>query len=177
MSEVSKILRAAALNRALLVLWRPFDPHPLHGFAVGLGEWLLLHRLDPDSLTLNGYTAVRSKDVNKVELHAQIRDSFMVRATRKLRPKTQSRISLMSTRSLLETAARGFPLVTLNPEKRDDGVCFIGKPMAFPGASVELREVDPDGHWREENRRFQLRSITKVDFGGGYETALAESAG
>jgi hypothetical protein len=45
------------------------------------------------------------------------------------------------------------------------------------GTSVELREVSPAGRWCTRPSRYQMRSITKIDFGGAYEGALAQIAG
>jgi hypothetical protein len=77
----------------------------------------------------------------------------------------------------METAARRFPLVTVHEENKNSEVCWIGRPVGFERASVELQEVTPAGRWSPRTRRYQLRSITKIDFGGGYEAALAAAAG
>jgi hypothetical protein len=144
-----------------------------------MGEWLLLHRVDPDALVLNGYSAVRIADLRHVAQLADVNEGFMVRAlrARKIRPKPRVRVSLQSTRALLETSARSFTLIAIHEEKKDIEVCWIGRPAGFPGSSVELREVSPAGRWCERPSRYQLRSITRIDFGGAYEGALARVAG
>src|SRR6267378_8059430 len=109
---LSAALRGAVRNLALVRVDRSCDPHPLLGYAVGLGEWL-----------------------------------------------------------------RYFPLIAIHEERKDIEVCWIGRPTGFPGTSVELREVSPAGRWCTRPSRYQMRSITKIDFGGAYEGALAQIAG
>src|SRR6267143_998078 len=176
---LSAALRGAVRNLALVRVDRSCDPHPLLGYAVGLGEWLLLHVVNPDSMILNGYSAVRLRDVRKVALMADEHEGFMVTALRasRVRPKPQARVSLKTTRWLLETSARYFPLIAIHEERKDIEVCWIGRPTGFPGTSVELREVSPAGRWCTRPSRYQMRYITKIDFGGAYEGALAQIAG
>jgi hypothetical protein len=176
--SVIHALGRAVRNLALVRVERSCEPRPLPGYAVGLGEWLLLHVLNYDSMVLNGYSAVKVSDVRKVTRLADEYEGFMVKAlrARKVRPKAQPRVSLQTTRHLLETSAQYFPLITIHEEKRDSEVCWIGRPAGFPGASVEMREVSPAGRWHMRPSRYQLRSITKIDFGGAYEDALARVA-
>jgi hypothetical protein len=176
---VDALLRQAARELALVRIERSCDPKPLPGFAVGLGEWVLLHVVDPDPMILNGYTAVRLRDVRKVVLLAVEHDGFMVKAlrARRIRPKRQPQVSLQSVRTVMETAARRFPLITIHEEKKNSEVCWIGQPVGFHGARVEMHEVSPAGRWATVASRFSIRSITKIDFGGGYEEALAAAAG
>src|SRR5205814_3182315 len=159
--SVIHALRGMVPNLALVRIERSCDPRPLLGYAVGLGEWLLLHVLDPDSMVLNGYSAVTVSDVRKVTRLADEYEGFMVKAlrVRKVRPKAQPRVSLQTTRRLLETSAQYFPLITIHEEKKDGEVCWIGRPAGFPGASVEMREVNPAGRWSARPSRYQLRSI------------------
>src|SRR6267378_183437 len=67
----------------------------------------------------------------------------------------------------LRAAVRNFALVRVDR---------IGRPTGFPGASVEMREVSPAGRWYTRPSRYQMRSITKIDFGGAHELALAQIA-
>jgi hypothetical protein len=38
---------------------------------------------------------------------------------------------------------------------------------------VRIQEIDPDAAWRREPSEYRISQITRVDFGGGYEEALA----
>jgi hypothetical protein len=38
--------------------------------------------------------------------------------------------------------------------------------------SFQLKEIDPQARW-SRSRRYKFSNLTKVEFGGGYEDALA----
>jgi hypothetical protein len=178
--SVGPLLRRAVRQIALVQVGRRCDSRSLPGYAVGIGEeWLLLHVVDPDPMLLNGYSAVRLRDVRHAALLAVEDNGFMDKALRARgeRPRPQPRVSLRSARTVMETAARRFALVTIHEENKNSEVCWIGQPVGFQRASVELQEVTPAGRWSTRTGRYQLRSITKIDFGGGYESALAAAAG
>ncbi len=82
---------------------------------------------------------------------------------------------LSSARSTVSqwTANEQFPLVTIHRESMDDSVCYIGKVAKFTPKTVTLDKIDPAAEWNESTR-YNLKDITRVDFGGGYENALWE---
>ncbi|MFL5435019.1 MAG: hypothetical protein ACJ784_10975 [Myxococcales bacterium] len=69
-------------------------------------------------------------------------------------------------------------LVTIHSErsKRDRDICWIGTPQRFTDIHLEMREITPAARFETKHGRHSLASITKIDFGGGYEAALAEIA-
>ena len=171
-------LRRARRSRALVRVQRRFDPYALEGFVVGLGEWLLLNLLEPDTFTLNGWTAVRARDVRSVLLLSTQHGGFAVHALRLrgARSRIRAGVKLSGTADLLSSAARQSPVITIHQEAKDDSVCWIGRPVAFASGFVEMREIATDASWLESTSRYRLSSITRVDFGGGHETALMEVA-
>jgi hypothetical protein len=179
-NNLTAALKSAVRARALIRVERSFDPYKLAGYAVGMGSWLLLHLLNTDLMALNGYTAVRTDDVRRLVLCEEEDEAFLMRAARlrKLRPKAPAGTSLRTTSELPQTAARRFPLVTIRAEKskRDRGICWIGKAERFTRTFVEMREITPAARFRSRGYRHPLASITKIDFGGGYEAALADVA-
>jgi hypothetical protein len=42
--------------------------------------------------------------------------------------------------------------------------------------TVTLRKIDIEANWVKQPERFRLGDITRVEFGGGYETALWQVA-
>jgi hypothetical protein len=65
-----------------------------------------------------------------------------------------------------------FPLVTVHREVMDPDVCWIGRILGVDRGSVSLLEITPDATWEEKPESFRLSEITRVNFGGDYETAL-----
>ncbi|MFL5444295.1 MAG: hypothetical protein ACJ78W_07245, partial [Myxococcales bacterium] len=169
--DLSAALQSAVRARALISVDRPFDPYALAGYAVGIGSWLVLHLLNTDAMVLNGYTAVQTSDVRRFAWCAETDEGFLALAVRlrKLRPQVPKGVSLHSTMTLLQTASRRFPLVTIHSErsKRDREICWIGTPQRFTDTHLDMREITPAAHFETKHGRHSLASITKIDFGGG----------
>ena len=85
-------------------------------------------------------------------------------------------VDLDDTRSLLQTAQRAFPLLTIQTEQHHPGACYIGRIASLDDDAVLLHLVSPAGEWDEEDE-YPYESITRIGFGGRYEAALALAAG
>ncbi len=152
------------------------DSDQLDGFVVGHGsEWLLL-ALVGTGIEFDGHVAVRLGDLSKVELR---RDSFarQVLAARGQWPPASAEVDLDTAEGLVRSAADLQPLVTLHIEAIDPDVCFIGRPVRFTKRSVRLLEITPRAVWEAQPTKCRFRVITRVDFGSGYEDALAMIGG
>lgn len=151
---------------------QPIDEDMLEGYVVGTSEkFVLLHVLDPN-MYLNGYTAIRVDDVKRYRV-LEDNDFFANKALelRKQFPQPLKKLNLSDLRSLIETANRLYPIITIHREKMNNKVCFIGKAAKLTDKTVTLYEISPAAKWNI-TRRYNFRDITKVDFGGGYEGAL-----
>jgi hypothetical protein len=150
----------------------------LEGFVAGVGHrWVLLSLVD-DGAYLNGFAAIRLTDVKGVVPWGGS-ESFAVRALRGRGewPPHSPEISLDSAGGLLRDAADVSPLVTLHVEVDDPTVCFIGRPVVIAARSVRLLEVTPDASWEEMPTTYRFSDVTRIEFGGRYEAALASVAG
>lgn len=147
------------------------------GFVLRVSaEWFLVHNLDP-AMFLDGYVALRIRDIRAVKRLPSA--SFAVRALMHFgeRPRMPGQLNLTSTRSVIESASRRSPLVTIHVERRDPHVCYIGVPVGMTSKTLRLREITPDANWEDEPRRYRLTDITQVEFGGRYEMALLAVGG
>ncbi|HEX8372724.1 MAG TPA: hypothetical protein VF585_08090 [Chthoniobacterales bacterium] len=146
----------------------------IEGYVVGVSElFVMLHALDSNYINLNGYSVVRRSDIRRY----RIRDDFEFFLNRALKlkgnlPAPQPNIDLSSFATLLETANASFPLITLHLEIMYSDLCFIGRVQKLTAKTVVLKEINPAAKW-ERTRRYNYKDITRVDFGGGYEEALA----
>lgn len=172
MKKYQVLVRARDAGQMVRFEHRSVAPGRLEGYVVGLSErFVLIHRLDPN-LFLNGYTALRVGDVKKPRALSDA-DFFALRALtlRGEHAVPQPDILLLDLPGLLSSASTHFPLVSLHCDKILPNTCFIGRVKALTGKHVTLSEIDPSARWRY-TRRFKLKNITRVDFGGGYEDAL-----
>jgi hypothetical protein len=64
-------------------------------------------------------------------------------------------------------------MVTIHREKVAPDICVIGKVIRVGEGRVYLLEIKTDASWETEASHYRLRDITRIDFGGRYEEALA----
>jgi hypothetical protein len=81
-------------------------------------------------------------------------------------------VAVSSLVELLITANRAFPLVTIHREKVDAGSWWIGRIVDLSKSHVTLLEIGPGAIWDNQLETYRLSEITRVDFGGDYESAL-----
>lgn len=86
-------------------------------------------------------------------------------------------IDISSTGAVLASVDASFPLVVVHRDEVDPDVCQVGQVIRVDDTMVTLREVDSEGEWRDEEDEYDLDEITRVDFGGVYDTSLARVAG
>ncbi|GAA3803842.1 hypothetical protein CSO01_02190 [Cellulomonas soli] len=148
----------------------------LEGFVLGVGDtWVLLARLDPNFIELDGYVSVRLVDITKVEERGGP-DTFVGRAlaARGQWPPTPVEVDLDDTAELFRTSAELSPLVNLYIEAEDPDMCFVGKPVRYTKRKVHFLEVTPEAEWRDDGpSKWSLDEVTRLEFSSHYIDALA----
>ncbi len=165
-------LEKALLAEAYIRLRRVFDSSALSGFVVGLSnEWVLLHIVDGDTITFNGYEVVRLKDITSVSEPG----GFVPRALRwrRERPASVPDVLLEDIQGLLSSANSHFPLVALYQEKEKDDTLVIGRVERLGRKKVTLAEIDTRAAWRNTHK-YRYDAITRITLGDGYLAALWE---
>ena len=154
---------------------KPLDESFLYGFVLACSETLtLLHLLETATYTLNGYSVIRNEDVSLYAVYDRpdyYYDSKVLRL-KGIKPQPQPEISLESFPDLLTSIDRLYPLFTIHRELIDNDICFVGRLAGMTPKTFTLYEVDDCAEWLGP-RRYKFSDITKLDFGGGYEEALA----
>jgi hypothetical protein len=153
---------------------RPKVADLLEGYVVGVSaQFLMLHLLDSVTVSLNGYTVLPLEYVTRYRVRED--SEFFLQRALKLKgigPKPVPSIDLSNFESVISTANQQFPLVTLHREIMRQDECYIGRVDKISGKAVTLREISFAGTWNRV-RRYNFRDITRIDFGGAYEEALA----
>jgi hypothetical protein len=147
------------------------------GFVVDFSaDLILFHVLDTDVFELNGYSVIHAADVKKYRAFNRS-EFWLARAVRRfgLTPVHPSGISLSSLPDLLKSTAERFPLITIHMPKRNPDVCYIGDLLSLDKTTFTIDDLDSRANWTGP-RRFRYDDVTRVDFGGGYEKALAATA-
>ena len=147
------------------------------GFIVDFSDSLVLfHALDMDTFRLNGYTVIRKKDISYYRVFSKA-EYWQVRAVRhfRLRPIRPAGISVTSLPELLKSVAEHYPLITLHPERTKPDVCFIGSLASMKELTFTMEDLNCNAEWTGP-RRIKFGDVSKVEFRGGYESALAATA-
>ena len=168
LAELKNALRA----RRFIRFSSRCEESPTRGYVLDVGPRFFLVALVSDRFWFDGFECFRYVDVSGVvaDPYTQFAEAALRKRGERL-PK-KPRVSLASTEELLVTAGRAFPLVTISRELIDPDVCSIGKITEVGRDHVSLLEISPGAKWDEQPSRYRLSEITRVNFGGDYETAL-----
>ncbi|WP_189235722.1 hypothetical protein [Planomonospora parontospora] len=147
----------------------------LDGYVVGVGrKWALLH-IVCDQIRLDGYSAVRIRDVEHVTSSGWPGADFVHRAlsSRGDRPAPLPDVDLDSTARLIETMAEAFPMLGLTFEEIDPDALFIGRARGITSKKrVRLQQISSRAVWDTSYTMCGIRDITRFDAGDGYMEAL-----
>jgi hypothetical protein len=165
---------AIALHDKLLVKFsRPFEWNSVYGYVLDIGPRFFLMAIVGDPVWFNGFSCFRLSDVRKLESpHEYAAFVEAVLSKRGERMPKKPRVSVASIEELLVSAGRAFALVTIHREQVNPDVRQIGRVIGVANGRVELLQIGPDASWDDEPKIYRLSEITRVEFGGDYETAL-----
>lgn len=154
---------------------KPIDESALYGFVLAFSDTLtLLHILQTSTYTLNGYSVIRNEDVSLYAVYDRPNYYFDSRVLKLkgIHPEPQPNISIASLPDLLTSIDKLYPLTTIYREGRKNEGCFIGRLAGMTPKTFTLYEIDDCAEWIGPHR-YRFKDITRVDFGGGFEEALA----
>jgi hypothetical protein len=151
-----------------------FDPDGDLAYVVATGSELVLLLCISNQIRFDGFMVVRIRDITELEAPHEHSD-FVEEALRRRGESVPSapEVDLTSIEATIRTAAKLHPLLVLHREKVDSEVCHIGAVVNVSSDSVGLLEIDPDAEWADQPTTYALSEVTKLEFGGGYEEALA----
>ncbi len=165
-------LTDAIAGQTYVRLTRRFEDSPIHGYALAIGPEFFLFALVNEQIWLDGFECFRIADIKKIKPAPYAAFAEKALELRGERRPGKPRITMDSIESVLHSANRAFPLVTIHLEKADPQVCYIGKVTGISQGKVSLLEIAPSAKWDELPTTYSLRKITRVSFGGDYEDAL-----
>nr|WP_152992678.1 hypothetical protein [Nonomuraea pusilla] len=152
----------------------------LDAYVVGVGaKWVLLHTIS-DQIHLDGYSAVRLRDIDQAARSGWKGSAMTHRALtlRGERFQPLPEIDLDSTRGLISSLTRAFPLLSVHLEKIDPHVCHIGRARGITRRKrLRLQTIGPAADWASTCCTNRTADITRFDVGGGYLDALQTVGG
>lgn len=170
---ITDLLRAAVADQRLMRVHRSVEETAARGHVLAVGDAFVAIAVVDDRQRYDGVQCFRLQDIRIVEPDPYAAFAEAALAARgEVRPSLGD-VSLSGVNALLLTASAAHPLITVHPEADDPDVCFIGKVLSLEGGLLWLREIGPDAVWDDEPEAHRIDQITRVDFGGDYEQALA----
>lgn len=169
--DIQAVLTDAMRDGQLVDISRGYDEHPLPGYPVAVSEkWMLLHQVNTDVMTVNGYSAFRTRDVTRAEVY----DSFIPQALKFAEqcPIPLSGIRLDSLPELLLDLSEQFPVLAFETEVRWPETCYIGALMETAKLTCTLWTIDTQGDWDPIPEQYRYADITRVQVGDGYTAGL-----
>jgi hypothetical protein len=156
----------------LIRLYRPFEETYVRGYILDVGAELFLLGLVSDRLWFDGFECFRIDEVDELvpDPYADFTQAALA-ARGEVRPELT--LALTNIAALLTSAAERFPLVTIHKERDQPDACWVGKVISVEGGIVWMLEIGPDAQWDAAPSAHKLGEITRVNFGGDYEDALA----
>lgn len=173
--RIQQSLRRVVGKEVIVSLWREnIDSYEIIGYVVDLSSEFVVIHVQNNEILLDGYAILRIQDITFVENKPKHRE-FYTEAL-KLRgytPKRPDGICLNSIASILESVNKHYPLVTVYREEISTDACSIGRLEKLTEKTLILQWLNPSAQWEGYSPRYRLANITKIDFGGLYEDALA----
>ena len=147
------------------------------GYVVDANEkYVLLHAVD-DRIELDGYVLLRMGDVTEVnfdfDTHRFIEKAL---AIRKQQPERPALVDLTTLETVLASIDEHFPLLVVHREEGGGVRRWVGSLESIGDKTFTLRSMEPDAKWSGV-KRIRFDEVTRIEFNGGYETALAQVAG
>lgn len=175
---LQQTLRRLVGKDAIVELWREdLDPQALTGYVVALSLDFVAIHVVCDRILLDGYSVLRIQDITRLEFKPKFRQFYAeALKLRGLAPSRPVGICLDTTASVLESVNQNYPLVTVHREKIRNDECSIGRIEKLTDKTVILKWLTPAARWDGYSPRYRLANITKIDFAGFYEDALARVA-
>jgi hypothetical protein len=143
------------------------------GFVVDASDDFLMLQLVDDRIMLNGYSLLRICDITDLEI--DVEHARFIEKALEIRKKTVKQpvlVDLTDIATLLKSIDESFSLMTLHREAHEPDACWVGSIDSIGEKTVTINEMSPDAKW-EGSKRLSFEEITRIDFGGGYERALA----
>ncbi len=147
------------------------------GYVVDATDSHVLLHLVTDDIRLAGYVILRVEDISDVQANFE-ECQFIQKALhlRRMAPERPVLIDLNSIETILASISEHYSLMVVHRETAGQNDFSVGELESISGKTFSLREIDHDAKW-VGTKRIRMEEVTRIEFDGGYETALAQVAG
>jgi hypothetical protein len=147
------------------------------GYVVDATDRHVLLHLVTDDIRLAGYVILRVDDISEVRSDFD-QCQFIQKALhlRRMTPERPVLVDLNSIETILASISEHYSLMVVHREAMGQNEFSIGELDSIGDKTFCLREIDRDAKWAGI-KRMRFDEVTRIEFDGGYETALAQVAG
>jgi hypothetical protein len=181
--KVERSLRRAQANAALVRVERAdIEDGHMDGRVLGVGRGIVVLHLIDDNVLANGFVVLRTVDITSLRVPAPYA-TFVEHVLRRRGGEQALPARLpapLSFESIVDYVQGYWHLVSLFTERSKPDVFNVGQVIGSLDEQrrVSLRPVGPDGRWsRKKPISIAMDEISRIDFGGLYEEALAIALG
>jgi len=136
---------------------------------------ILLHRLDFDTFTLNGLTALPLADISAWRCFRRAHWQLRAAKSFHLAPSNETEVPLTSFCDLLGCPTLARRLVAIHRTRVSPGAYHVGVVERVTEREVIMQDLNCNAEWTGP-RRIRLADVTSVDFDNGYLRALEATA-
>jgi hypothetical protein len=142
------------------------------GFVTAVTTELVALSVVDDHCNFNGTMVLELDDVTFLRWGTEVLEAWTrVLAESPSSPDSAKHLDLTSWESVVRSAAAEEPVLTFHRENIDDSVCHLGTNVKIEAECVYADEISVEGTI-DGQFAIEIKHITKLDFGGGYELAL-----
>ena len=168
----TRLLREAMRIGHFIRFKRRFEVGHVRGYVLDVGPEFFLLSLVSDRVRFDGFECFRISDVRNLMPDPYCAFAEAALKKRGERKPKKPAVSVATIGAILVSATRVFPLVTIHRERVEPDICHIGRVRSVRDGRVSLLEIGPDAKWDATASEYQIREITRINFGGDYEDAL-----
>jgi hypothetical protein len=147
------------------------------GYVVDANDRYVLLHLVTDDIRLGGYVVLRIEDITEVRTGFD-EQQFIEKALnlRRMAPERPVLVDLNSIETILTSIAEHYALMVIHREAVSQPERVIGEVESICDKTFNLRQIDREAKW-VGTKRVRFDEVTRIEFDGGFVTALAQVAG
>ncbi len=174
MKPARQIHEAFASDQLIEVYREDLDTESIVGYVVGVGFPFFAIAVVSSLCRFDGFICVRLTDVTGCDLPAggwKVTEAAL-EGLGVERPSFEG-VDVSTVATLVRTAGARFDILALHREVDRPDECEVGKIKTVDEESITWRYISPSAEYDEDVSELNLFELTRVDFGGPYESALA----
>ncbi len=147
------------------------EVHDIRGFILAVSAKLVLIGVVGDDIQHDGYTIIEMDDITFLRWGTEPLLGWEKMLQGPRLDGLVKALDLSTWWGALEAARATARMVTFRRERIDSSTCYLSDRFQFSDLSIVGRQISTDGQ-RDGSFAFRSDDLTRIDFGGRYESGL-----